>query len=137
MAGASKSHAIALPILCCWVAAVCCVSAHHHHHHVSGAPAPRATATDCSSALLGLADCLSFAEEGSKEMKPEGQCCAGLKEVVKEEVSCLCQAFAGGAGYGVKLNMSKALALPSICGVETPPFSQCNSEFRAPFFLRS
>lgn len=99
-----------------------------HQAAAAAAPAPTA-AIDCSSVLVSLADCLSFVQEGSKERKPQGQCCPGLKKVAKEEVSCLCQAFKGSADYGVKLNMTKALSLPSACGVKTPPFSKCNSEF--------
>lgn len=123
-----KAWALALSLLC-FYATPLCVSA----KGAAAAAAP--TAADCSSALLSLADCLGFVEEGSKQGKPQGQCCPGLKKVVKEEVSCLCQAFQGGAAanYGIKLNMTKALALPSACGVKTPPFSKCSSEF----FLRS
>lgn len=89
-----------------------------------GAPSP---AIDCTSALLSLADCLPFVEEGSKVTKPEQQCCSGLKKVVKKEVACLCEAFKGSSNFGVSINMTKALTLPSACGVSTPPFSKCNS----------
>ncbi|XP_038985953.1 non-specific lipid transfer protein GPI-anchored 11-like [Phoenix dactylifera] len=87
-----------------------------------GAPSP---SMDCTSALLNLADCLSFVEEGSKVTKPQGQCCSGLKKVVKEDAACLCEAFKGSSDFGVSLNMTKALTLPSACGVSTPPFSKC------------
>ncbi|WOL09394.1 peroxidase A2-like [Canna indica] len=49
-------------------------------HHQAASPAP---AVDCSSALLGLSDCLTFVEEGSAEVKPQKGCCAGQKKVVK------------------------------------------------------
>ncbi|RRT51889.1 hypothetical protein B296_00020522 [Ensete ventricosum] len=86
-----------------------------------GAPAP---SPDCSSALSDLADCFSFAENGKTVAKPEGQCCSGLKKVVKEDVICLCGVLQQGPSLGI--NLTKALTLPSACGISTPPFSNCN-----------
>lgn len=94
--------------------------------HGDGAPvAAPAPSPDCSSALLDLADCLSFVENGSTVAKPEGQCCSGLKKVVKEDVICLCEVLKQGPSLGV--NLTKALTLPSACKLSTPPFSKCNS----------
>ncbi|KAG6479148.1 non-specific lipid transfer protein GPI-anchored 31-like [Zingiber officinale] len=97
-------------------------AAHHRH---AAAPAP--TAADCSSTLLSLSDCLSFVEEGSREPKPQKQCCTGLKKIVAEaaEAACLCDALGQGASLGLSLNVTKALALPSSCGISTPRLSQC------------
>lgn len=151
MADTNKSSASSswLPVLliCCWAVSVCLMSAKGsaaQQHHVSAAaaaaaPAPAAAAAaDCSSALLNLADCLTFVEEGSKVVKPQGQCCPGLKKVLKGEVSCLCQAFR--TDYGIKLNMTKALTLQAACGFKSPPFSKCsNSElpsFSFPLFFK-
>ncbi|KAF3326411.1 non-specific lipid-transfer protein-like protein [Carex littledalei] len=91
-------------------------------------PAP-APSVDCTPALLSLADCLTYVEQGSNLTKPEGDCCSGLKKVVKEEAHCLCEAFSGGSNLGIPLdiNITKALALPSVCKVKTPPASKCNS----------
>ncbi|XP_072989950.1 non-specific lipid transfer protein GPI-anchored 31-like [Typha latifolia] len=115
MAMASK---FTMVLLClCFILAM---SAHGAH---VGAPSPT---LDCSSTLFNLADCLSFVQQGSKVAKPEGGCCSGLKKVVKEDVSCLCDAFQGSQTYGINLNITKALSLPSACGVSTPPFSKCN-----------
>ncbi|KAM3315250.1 hypothetical protein ACQJBY_033782 [Aegilops geniculata] len=95
--------------------------------HVDGATvAAPAPAVDCSDALISLAGCLSYVQEGSTVATPEGSCCSGLKDVVKKEVACLCQAFQGGQDYGVTLNMTKALQLPGACKVKTPPFSKCH-----------
>uniref|UniRef100_A0A0D9VQL7 Bifunctional inhibitor/plant lipid transfer protein/seed storage helical domain-containing protein n=1 Tax=Leersia perrieri TaxID=77586 RepID=A0A0D9VQL7_9ORYZ len=91
----------------------------------AGASAP-AAAAGCTDALLSLAGCLSYVQEGSTVAKPEASCCSGLKEVVKKEVACLCQAFQGSQDYGVTLNMTKALQLPAACKVKTPPFSKCH-----------
>ncbi|KAJ4750534.1 Bifunctional inhibitor/lipid-transfer protein/seed storage 2S albumin superfamily protein [Rhynchospora pubera] len=89
-------------------------------------PAP-APSVDCMPALLSLADCLTYVEQGSNLTKPEGDCCSGLKKVVKNEVHCLCEAFSGGSSLGIPLdiNITKALALPSVCKVKTPPASKC------------
>lgn len=89
----------------------------------AGAPAP---SVDCTDALLSLAGCLSYVEEGSTVAKPDESCCSGLKDVVRKEVACLCQAFQGSQNFGVTLNMTKALQLPSACKVKTPPFSKCH-----------
>ncbi|KAG8097166.1 hypothetical protein GUJ93_ZPchr0013g36692 [Zizania palustris] len=87
------------------------------------APAP---AADCTDALLSLAGCLSYVQEGSTVARPDAPCCSGLKEVVKKEVACLCQAFQGSQDFGVTLNVTKALQLPAACKVKTPPFSKCH-----------
>jgi hypothetical protein len=100
--------------------------------HVDGATggsvAAPAPAVDCSDALISLVGCLSYVQEGSTVATPEKTCCSGLKDVVKKEVACLCQAFQGGQDYGVALNMTKALQLPDACKVKTPPFSKCHSK---------
>ena len=107
--------------VCVWV--ILWVAAAKHGDGVTvSAPAP---SLDCSSAFLELTDCLTFVENGSTVAKPAGKCCSGLKKVVKKEVSCLCDVFKQGASLGV--NITKALTLPSACGVSTPPFSKCNS----------
>ncbi|KAG8097187.1 hypothetical protein GUJ93_ZPchr0013g36692 [Zizania palustris] len=105
------------------------------------APAP---AADCTDALLSLAGCLSYVQEGSTVARPDAPCCSGLKEVVKKEVACLCQAFQGSQDFGVTLNVTKALQLPAACKVKTPPFSKCHpaapasfSGSGAPFFTGS
>ncbi|KAK3148126.1 hypothetical protein QOZ80_3BG0291060 [Eleusine coracana subsp. coracana] len=90
-----------------------------------GAPAP-APSVDCTNALVSLAGCLSYVQEGSTVTTPDPTCCSGLKDVVRNEVACLCQAFQGGQDFGVALNMTKALQLPAACNVKTPPFSKCN-----------
>nr|XP_029118133.1 non-specific lipid-transfer protein-like protein At5g64080 [Elaeis guineensis] len=89
-----------------------------------GAPSP---SMDCSSALYNLIDCATFAEEGSKLTKPQGQCCSGLEKVIKEELACLCETFEGNTDVGPTLNMTKPLTLPAACGIATPPLSKCKS----------
>ncbi|XP_043691552.1 non-specific lipid transfer protein GPI-anchored 31-like [Telopea speciosissima] len=85
-------------------------------------PAP---AVDCTTVVLNMADCLSYVSNGSTETKPQGTCCSGLKTVLKINAECLCEAFKNSAQFGIALNMTKALNLPSACGVSTPPISKC------------
>ncbi|KAM0952906.1 putative plant non-specific lipid-transfer protein/Par allergen [Dioscorea sansibarensis] len=106
-----------------WLFMVCMLSVCMAVHGAVPVGAP--VAMDCSNALMNLADCLTFVEAGSSVRKPEGKCCGGLKKVVKGQVSCLCEAFKSGADFGVKINMTKALSLPHVCGVNTPSISIC------------
>ncbi|CAL4929533.1 unnamed protein product [Urochloa decumbens] len=92
----------------------------------AAAPAP-APSADCTDALLSLAGCLSYVQEGSTVTTPDPSCCSGLKDVVRNEVACLCQVFQGGQNLGISLNMTKALQLPAACKVKTPPVSKCHA----------
>ncbi|KAK9715828.1 hypothetical protein RND81_06G192200 [Saponaria officinalis] len=89
----------------------------------SGAAAP--PPVDCTSVVLTMADCLSYVTNGSTTEKPEGGCCSGLKQVLKTDADCLCQAFQQSSQFGVVLNVTKALALPSACGVHAPSATKC------------
>nr|AMN14866.1 putative lipid-transfer protein 1 [Nepenthes mirabilis] len=84
-----------------------------------------APAADCSNLVLNMADCLSFVQNGSTATKPEESCCSGLKTVLKTDAECLCEAFKSSSQFGVVLNVTKALSLPSACHVKTPSFSTC------------
>ncbi|XP_074563487.1 non-specific lipid transfer protein GPI-anchored 31-like [Curcuma longa] len=106
-----------------WLAAVAVHGDGARRRHAV-APSPPPT-EDCSSALLSLSGCLSFVEEGSSEARPQKRCCSGLNEVAVEQESCLCVAFSQGAAMGVRINMTRALALPSSCAVSVPPLADC------------
>ncbi|XP_004485560.1 non-specific lipid transfer protein GPI-anchored 31 [Cicer arietinum] len=80
---------------------------------------------DCSTIILNMADCLSFVTNDSTLAKPEGSCCSGLKTVLKTAPSCLCEAFKSSSQFGVVLNVTKALTLPSLCKVSAPSVSNC------------
>ncbi|KAG6651990.1 hypothetical protein I3843_06G145200 [Carya illinoinensis] len=86
------------------------------------APAP---SVDCSSLILNMADCLPFVTAGSNTTKPEGNCCAGLKTVIKADADCLCEAFKNSASLGVVLNVTKAMSLPAACNVSDSAISNC------------
>lgn len=94
----------------------------------NSSPAP---AVDCSSVILEMADCLSYVTADGTASRPEGNCCSGLKSVLKTNAECLCEAFRNSAQLGVTLNMTKAMALPSACHVAAPSVSNCGS--KSPF----
>ncbi|MED6204660.1 hypothetical protein PIB30_010774 [Stylosanthes scabra] len=93
----------------CAVAAIMCDGAR--------SPPPSSSAVDCSSLVLKMADCLSYVTNGSTTTKPEGTCCSGLKSVLKTSPECLCEAFKSSVQFGVVLNVTKALSLPSACAL--------------------
>ncbi|WJX26308.1 hypothetical protein P8452_15247 [Trifolium repens] len=86
------------------------------------APSP---SVDCTSLVSSLVDCLSFVTNDSTISKPAGTCCSGLKTVLKTAPSCLCEAFKSSSQFGVVLNVTKALTLPSVCKVTAPSLSNC------------
>jgi Probable lipid transfer len=74
-----------------------------------------------------MADCIDFVQLGSNSTKPAASCCVGLKKVVKENERCLCDALGNSEEYGIKLNMTRAVAMPSACEITTPSASNCKS----------
>ncbi|KAL5102400.1 hypothetical protein RYX36_006727 [Vicia faba] len=88
------------------------------------APTP---SLDCTNLVLTMADCLSFVTNGSTRTKPEGNCCSGLKSVLKTAPSCLCEAFKSSAQFGVVLNVTKATSLPAACKISAPSATKCGS----------
>ncbi|GFS37851.1 hypothetical protein Acr_00g0054360 [Actinidia rufa] len=97
---------------------------------VSG-PAPGPGGIDCISSLVNVSDCLTYVEAGSNLTKPDEGCCPALAGLVESEPICLCQLVAGNAteSLGIEINMKKALKLPSVCGVQTPPVSLCSRTY--------
>ncbi|XP_002304072.3 non-specific lipid transfer protein GPI-anchored 31 isoform X2 [Populus trichocarpa] len=109
-------------ILLCTISVSCCIWAEGASHRHASAPAP---SVDCTTLVLSMADCLSFVSNDSTSKKPEGTCCSGLKTVLGTDAECLCEAFKSSAQFGVVLNVTKALALPSACKIKAPPASNC------------
>ncbi|CAH9058429.1 unnamed protein product [Cuscuta europaea] len=88
--------------------------------HILAVWAIPAAAQDCGSVINNLAECLSFVSFDSKKTEPEGTCCTGLKLALTTNASCLCEGLKGGnADFGVSLNVTKAMTLPSACGVNS------------------
>ncbi|XP_058084862.1 non-specific lipid transfer protein GPI-anchored 11-like [Magnolia sinica] len=90
----------------------------------SQAPSPSIT---CVTGPLGsFSDCITFTENGSMVSKPEGSCCDGLRSVVKDSPTCLCEVLKIAiSDFGIALNLTKVLTLPSACGISTPSLSSC------------
>ncbi|KAI3760561.1 hypothetical protein L1987_50957 [Smallanthus sonchifolius] len=84
------------------------------------APAP---ATDCTTALFSLADCLGFVQDGSNLTVPDKACCPELAGLLKNNPICLCGLITHADDYSV--NVTKALTLPSACKLQTPPLDAC------------
>ncbi|KAK3138430.1 hypothetical protein QOZ80_5AG0368880 [Eleusine coracana subsp. coracana] len=80
----------------------------------------------CMNALLNMSDCLTFVEKGSSARRPDAPCCPELAGLVGANPVCLCELLAGAAeSYGIAVDYGRALALPGICRVSTPPVSTC------------
>ncbi|XP_044512279.1 non-specific lipid transfer protein GPI-anchored 31-like [Mangifera indica] len=95
--------------------------------HGSPTPAPSSKPTDCSMIIYNMANCMPFLSKAGKDMKPDSSCCTGFKSVLKVNAECICEALKSSASLGLDLNMTKAVTLPSDCGVSAtaPPISKC------------
>ncbi|KAL0929080.1 hypothetical protein M5K25_001020 [Dendrobium thyrsiflorum] len=90
-------------------------------------PSPAFTGPDCTTALLNLSSCLTFVEQGANLTVPDKGCCPSLAGLVDSNPVCLCQLLASSNTFGIKIDDTKALMLPTICHVQTPPVSLCNA----------
>ncbi|KAL6841239.1 hypothetical protein ACP4OV_028757 [Aristida adscensionis] len=80
----------------------------------------------CLNSLLNMSDCLPYVQKGSAARRPEAACCPELAGLVGSNPVCLCELLAGAAdSYGIAVDYTRALALPGICRVSTPPVSTC------------
>ncbi|KAH0469187.1 hypothetical protein IEQ34_002419 [Dendrobium chrysotoxum] len=81
---------------------------------------------DCVAAIVSLQPCTDYITGSSSA--PTAQCCLKLATVVSTEPICLCIIVnGGGSQFGIKVNQTRALALPGECKVQTPPASRCNA----------
>lgn len=98
----------------------------------AGAPAPAAgISPECMNAVLNMSDCLSYVQSGSTARRPDKPCCPELAGLLESTPVCLCQLLAGGAeSYGVSVDYKRALALPGMCRLSTPPVSACAGTHR-------
>ncbi|XP_008807342.1 non-specific lipid transfer protein GPI-anchored 2-like [Phoenix dactylifera] len=89
-------------------------------------PAPAPAGTECMTAVLNTTDCLSYVQAGSKAKVPDKACCPELASLVDNYPICLCELLGGAASsYGISIDSARALKLPSVCHVTTPPVSTC------------
>ncbi|CAB4313596.1 unnamed protein product [Prunus armeniaca] len=99
-----------------------------HMAHEAPAPAPGPASPDCQTAILGMADCLTYVTPGSNLTKPDKPCCPELAELVKDNPICLCTLLANSNSsnsVGIEIDVNRALKLPTVCKVQTPPPSTC------------
>ncbi|RCV17176.1 hypothetical protein SETIT_3G198600v2 [Setaria italica] len=104
------------------------------------APSPAASASasapgpaggidsSCMNSLLNMSDCLTYVTKGSAARRPDAPCCPELAGMVDSNPVCLCELLSGAAdSYGIAVDYARALALPGICRVATPPVSTCTA----------
>ncbi|CAN4119078.1 unnamed protein product [Withania somnifera] len=80
---------------------------------------------DCMTVLINMSSCLTFVEQGSKLSKPDKECCPSLAGLLDSNPICLCQLLGNPDKTGVQIDVNRALKLPNICSLETPPVSTC------------
>jgi len=82
----------------------------------------------CTSTLTSLSPCLNYIMGTSSN--PSSSCCSQLSSVVQSSPQCLCSLLnGGGSSFGITINQTLALSLPSACKVQTPPVSKCKGKF--------
>ena len=87
----------------------------------------------CMTSLLNMSDCLGYVTKGSTARRPDAPCCPELAGLVGSNPVCLCELLSGAAdSYGIAVDYARALALPGICRVATPPVSTCTGSLRRP-----
>ncbi|KAF2322301.1 hypothetical protein GH714_010735 [Hevea brasiliensis] len=94
---------------------------------VNIAPGP-SSANDCMTPLLNMSDCLSYVAESSNATVPDKNCCPELAGLIEGSPVCLCQLLSNTSlteSYGIKIDINRALKLPSVCRISTPPVSTC------------
>ncbi|XP_024456159.1 non-specific lipid transfer protein GPI-anchored 31 isoform X2 [Populus trichocarpa] len=96
----------------------------HHESSPRKSPAPSPSA-DCTDVAFDMLDCITYLSDGSEAAKPTASCCAGFEAVLSLDAECLCFALKHSADFGVALNLTRAAALSSKCGVSAPPLSKC------------
>jgi Probable lipid transfer len=89
---------------------------------------------ECTKPLMGLATCLSYVQGTSKAPTPD--CCTGLKQVLVDNKKCLCVLIRDrdDPQLGIKINASRALALPDQCAAKAN-ISHCPGYFAPPPLL--
>ncbi|KAL6981582.1 hypothetical protein U1Q18_023208 [Sarracenia purpurea var. burkii] len=78
----------------------------------------------CTQQLVGLSTCLPYVGGDAKGPTPD--CCAGLKQVLKSNKTCLCVIIRdrNDPDLGLTINVTLALRLPSVCN-SPANVSQC------------
>ncbi|XP_044476386.1 non-specific lipid transfer protein GPI-anchored 12 [Mangifera indica] len=82
---------------------------------------------DCLNQLLNMSDCLSYVTAGSNVTVPDKPCCPELAGLVDSNPICLCTLLGQSSSFGINIDLKRALKLPSVCNVTTPPVSLCSA----------
>ncbi|KAL2471633.1 Non-specific lipid-transfer protein-like protein [Abeliophyllum distichum] len=118
-----------LTVLCILIVVASGCSEHNHGnarvHLQPPAEAPAPAAEDCTSLILKMVDCMSFLGNDGNEKKPEASCCSGFKMVVHKDADCICEALKSSVSLGIDVNMTKAMKLPSACGLSSFSLKNC------------
>ncbi|KAG0487276.1 hypothetical protein HPP92_009371 [Vanilla planifolia] len=71
---------------------------------------------ECAAQLVGLATCLAYVQ--GEAAVPTPDCCSGLKGVLARSPKCLCVLVKDrdDPSLGLKINLTRALYLPTSCG---------------------
>ncbi|KAG4380521.1 hypothetical protein GLYMA_16G187851v4 [Glycine max] len=80
----------------------------------------------CAESLTGVATCLPYL--GADAKAPTADCCGGLTQAMKTNKKCVCLILKDRdvPDLGLKINMTIAVGLPSLC--KTPDnLSQCSA----------
>ncbi|XP_038717276.1 non-specific lipid transfer protein GPI-anchored 31-like [Tripterygium wilfordii] len=93
----------------------------------NAAPSPSSPSVDCSTVIFDMLDCVPFLSDGSTQTKPTPGCCSGYQSVISVDPECICFAIKSSGDMGIKLNITKAMTLPSACGLPAPPVD-CGSK---------
>ncbi|WCJ41530.1 Bifunctional inhibitor/lipid-transfer protein/seed storage 2S albumin superfamily protein [Euphorbia peplus] len=92
------------------------------------AQGPAAPGVDCLTPLANMTDCLSYVTEGSNSTAPDPNCCPELAGLVDSNPVCLCQLLSNSSltsSFGIMIDLSRALKLPTVCRLSTPPVNTC------------
>uniref|UniRef100_A0A6V7QU36 Bifunctional inhibitor/plant lipid transfer protein/seed storage helical domain-containing protein n=1 Tax=Ananas comosus var. bracteatus TaxID=296719 RepID=A0A6V7QU36_ANACO len=83
--------------------------------------------SSCLNSLLSMTSCISYVSNESSEVSP--LCCPSISAVLASQPLCLCYILNGEVGklLGKPIDESRALGLPGLCKLTTPPISECNS----------
>ncbi|XP_020202692.1 xylogen-like protein 11 [Cajanus cajan] len=125
MAASTTTTRVMIVVTLVLTLACCATSAPSPAPETAAAPTPESNG--CLMALTNMSDCLTYVEDGSKQAKPDKGCCPELAGLIDSNPICLCELLGKPESIGIKIDLNKALKLPSVCGVSTPPVSTCSA----------
>lgn len=81
---------------------------------------------ECADKLMGIATCLTYVQATATARAPTPDCCSGFKQVLGTSKKCLCVLVKDRdePALGLKVNITRAMNLPSACAIAAT-FSDC------------